>query len=197
MRTLGIAPIVEGHGEIQSVRILLTRVVQELLGGPFPFVLQPIRRPRNKLVLKEGELSRAIELGVLDLRASWESFERPLVLVMLDADDDLPCELAPSLLKRARRDDIETSCVLPCPEFETWFVAAAPSLSRYLRIEGPIPTEPEAHKLKKAWIQRRFRRGRYSPTIDQPRLTAAMDLAMCRDRSPSFDKLCRELESRL
>ena len=32
---------------------------------------------------------------------------------------------------------------------------------------------------------------------NQPRMTAAMDLALCRRRSPSFDKLCRELKQRL
>jgi hypothetical protein len=37
----------------------------------------------------------------------------------------------------------------------------------------------------------------YAETVDQPRLTAAMDLQMCRERSKSFDKLCRELEKRL
>ena len=31
----------------------------------------------------------------------------------------------------------------------------------------------------------------------QPGMTQAMDMALCRRRSPSFDKLCRELERRL
>jgi len=39
--------------------------------------------------------------------------------------------------------------------------------------------------------------GRYAETIDQVRLTTAMDLNLCRSRSKSFDKLCRELEKRL
>jgi predicted ATPase len=39
-------------------------------------------------------------------------------------------------------------------------------------------------------------RVKYSETIDQPAMTADMDLSLCRRRSPSFDKLCRELEKR-
>lgn len=43
--------------------------------------------------------------------------------------------------------------------------------------------------------QQHIRAARYSETADQPKLTHSMDLMMTRDRSPSFDKLCREIES--
>ena len=46
------------------------------------------------------------------------------------------------------------------------------------------------------WVADRFK-GHYSETVDQPALTAKMDLDLCRERSPSFDKLCRELGSQL
>lgn len=198
MKTLGIVPIVEGHGELEAVRILLTRTIQELLGGPYPVVLPPIRQSRSKLVAKPKELERAVSLGALKLREQSATFDRGLVLVLLDADEDLPCELAPRLLERTRRDDVDTCCVLANPEYETWFVAAASSLSKYLLVAGDDDVEdPETKRYKKAWIERRFVGSPYSPPIDQPRLTAAMDLAMCRAGSPSFDKLCRELELRL
>lgn len=197
MKTLGIIPVVEGHGEQGAVRILLTRTIQELLGGPHPVILPPIRQPRSKLVARPRELQRAVSLGALKLRQRRMEFDRGLVLLLLDADDDRPCELAPQLLAHARRDDVDTACVLATPEYETWFVAAAPSLSRYLVLDEAPITDPETNGLKKAWIERRFVGSPYSPTIDQPRLTAAMDLAMCRAASPSFDKLCRELAVRL
>lgn len=197
MKTLGIAPIVEGHGEQQSARILLTRVVHELLGGPYPVVLPPIRQPRSKLVTKAQELDRAVRLATLKLQQQRDRFEQGLVLVLLDADEDRPCELAPMLLQRTRRDDLDMACVLANPEYETWFVAAASSLSQYLRVEGEPVADPESNRLKKAWVEQRFIGSPYSPPIDQPRLTAAMDLSLCRVACPSFDKLCRELEQRL
>jgi hypothetical protein len=197
VKTLGIVPIVEGHGEQESIRILLTRTVAELLGAPYPLVLPPIRQPRSKLVNKPRELERAVELGALKLRQSSSSFEYGIVLVLIDADEDLPCELAPQLLSRARRADVDVACVLANPEYETWFVAAAPSLSRYLLLDEGVVEDPEIQGLKKAWIERRFLGSPYSPPIDQPRLTAAMDLTMCRAGSRSYDKLCRELERRL
>jgi len=90
-------------------------------------------------------------------------------------------------------------CVLANPEYETWFVAAAESLEDFLDLGGgeTLSEDPEKDGLKKAWIESRFRGLRYSETVDQPRMTAAMDLALCRSRSPSFDKLCRELSKRL
>lgn len=191
-----MVPIVEGHGEWACVRILLQRVWSELLGGDFLEVLQPIRGSRGKLLQKD-ELERRVKLAALKLRAS----ELPgFLLVLLDADEDLPCELAPTLLKRAQdaHADLDVVCVLANPEYETWFVAAAESLEDFLDLEDgeTLSEDPEKDGLKKAWIESRFRGLRYSETVDQPRMTAAMDLELCRSRSPSFDKLCRELRTR-
>lgn len=85
-------------------------------------------------------------------------------------------------------------------EYETWFVAAAESLGGFLEVgDRPIPENPEAQRAGKGWIQEYYSRpGRsYSEPVDQPAMTASMDLSLCRRRSPSFDKLCRELEQRL
>ena len=85
-------------------------------------------------------------------------------------------------------------------EYETWFVAAADSLRERLSLaaDEQVPENPEESRTGKGWIQRHFRRKdqSYSPTVDQPSLTTKMDLTLCRRRSPSFDKLCRELEKR-
>ena len=123
---------------------------------------------------------------------------RALVILLLDADGDLPCVLAPQLLKAMTvgAPDIEKSCVLAKPEFETWFVASAESLSELLDLEGLSGHEmqPEVTGQRKAWIDQRMKRGGYSPTVDQPKMTARIDLVRCRERSPSFDKLCRDLQ---
>jgi hypothetical protein len=59
-----------------------------------------------------------------------------------------------------------------------------------------IPEDPEGQRAGKAWVQKRYRGVKYSETVDQPAMTMRMDLSLCRSRSPSFDKLCRELEKR-
>jgi len=84
--------------------------------------------------------------------------------------------------------------------FETWFAASASSMAGVngLPSDLAVPDDPEGNRLGKSWIKDHYPRGRkYSETVDQPRFTAKIDLAGCRDRSPSFDKLCRELEKRL
>lgn len=84
-------------------------------------------------------------------------------------------------------------------EYETWFVAAAESLSAFMDLsrDSAVPEDPERTHQRKKWIQNRLRAIKYSPAVDQPAMTKAMDLTLCRQRSPSFDKLCRELEARL
>jgi Domain of unknown function (DUF4276) len=200
MSRLRVAPIVEGEGEFHSIRILLQRLWCEMLGGEYIDVLQPIRQPRGKLV-KESELGKVVQLARSKLGNSSGPPDPLLILILIDADEDCPRELGPKLLQWARLEasDVEVACVLANVEYETWFAAAAESLSEFLDLSSDLQVaeNPEELGSKKAWVERRFRGTKYSETIDQPRMTAAMDLAACRKRSPSFDKLCRELERRL
>jgi hypothetical protein len=191
-----IAPIVEGHGEIQAVPILLRRILGELFDEPDVNVLRPIRIPRSKLI-KPVELVRAISLA--DLKLNDVESEHRWVLVVFDADENAACELGPQISANALsgRPDVDVAVVLAVPEYETWFVASAESLNEYIDVDvAAIPAEPEASGAKKAWLQRHFR-GRYTETIEQPALTARMNLTLCRTRSASFDKLCREVAKRL
>ncbi len=199
MIRLRVVPIVEGHGEYRAIRILLQRIWHELLGGDHLEVLRPIRWPKTKLI-KTNELQRAVRLAVLKLSTTPVAEEKKLILVVLDADEDPACELGPTLLRAARESSsaVPVSLVLAIVEYETWFVAAAESLGKYLQLasDETIPEEPEKIRAGKRWVLQ-HRGGNYSETLDQPTMTAAMDLRLCRKRSASFDKLCRELEKQL
>lgn len=199
MRRLRVAPIVEGHGEVESVRILIQRVWTELLGGEFVDVLRPIRQKRQKLV-KPDELKKAVGLAEAKLADQPPTDDSALVLVLIDADKDPACTLGPQLLTIAREvdDRQDVSCVLAVVEYETWFVAAAESLGAYLDLKGATAlADPEHDRLGKGWVASRFKGVKYSETQDQPAMTRSMNLGMCRARSPSFDKLCREFEKRI
>jgi hypothetical protein len=199
MKSLRIAPIVEGHGENAAIRILLSRT-WELLGGESIDILRPIRHKRGQLA-KQDKLSNAVQLAALKLAGAAVNPMPSLIFVLVDADEDLPCELAPKLSAwaKAARSDVDVSCVVANIQYETWFVAAAESLQKYLELPADvsIPENPEQQRRGKHWIERYFRGVKYSETQDQPSMTAAMDLSLCQKRSPSFDKLCRELASRL
>jgi len=198
---LRVVPIVEGHGEYHAVRKLLERIWYELLGGEYIDVLRPIREKRQRLVTdKDRALSRAVKLAARQLSDPSLPVEPGLILILIDTDRDLPCQLGSKLLEMTRnmRADMDIACVTATVEYETWFVAAAKSLSEFLDVTtSEIPTDPEKQRCGKNWIQKRFRGFKYSETVDQPKLTARMDLAVCRSRSPSFDKLCRDLEFRM
>jgi hypothetical protein len=201
MSRLRIASIVEGDGEVLALPILLRRIWSELLGGEHVEVLRPNRCKRDRLVnASYNELARFVELAVQQLSAKRD--ETPeLILILVDAEDDLACQLGPSLLKRSQacRPDLEIRCVIANHCYETWFAAAADSLMTCgrLKSDAPVVSNPEDADLRKSWVKQHINRAKYSETADQPGLTAAMDLAQCREKSPSFDKLCRELEARL
>ncbi len=135
MSRLRVAPIVEGHGEVAAVRILVQRIWTELYGGDYAEVIQPIRRPKSKLV-KENELERAVRLATLKLGLPAKSDLPSLILILLDANGDCPAELGPDLLDRAREASghMDTACVIAKVEYETWFVAAAESLAGFLQL---------------------------------------------------------------
>ena len=118
--------------------------------------------------------------------------------MVLDADEDCPATLGPDLRSRSLAivPDQHVSVVIPKYEFEAWFLAAAQSLGgrRGLR-EGLLPpVAPEDIRGAKEWLSRNMAPDRkYSPSIDQAALVAAMDLDAARS-CRSFDRLCREIK---
>ena len=200
-----VAPVVEGHGEERSVRTLFDRIGREVLGLDYVETCRPVRKPRTALVSGgSDELFKAVNLSALNLLAALERdpADAPgVVLVLIDANGDCPAELGPELHRRAvaARSDVPVRVALAVREYETWFAAAADSLGSYLTLrEGEsAPADPEAGGQRKKWVADRYAGGdgaKYSETIDQPAMTAAMDLAAVRDRCPSFARLCRVLE---
>jgi hypothetical protein len=183
---MNLGLIVEGHGEVSSAPILIRRVA-ETAGLPCT-VRAPLRVPRSTLT-KPGELERAVTL--LGNKVG----DGGAVLVLVDGDDDLACTVGPALLRRAiaARPDRNVGVVLAVREYEAWFLAAAASLRgrRGLPADLASPPDPEAMRDAKGWLSQRMPRG-YSPTTDQPALTAVFDLELARS-SPSFGKLVREV----
>lgn len=185
-----LACIVEGHGEVGAIPLLLRRLAQAIRPGLAVQIEPPLRVPRNRLV-KPHELERAVEL------AGRRAGPQGAILVVLDSDDECPASLAPSLLRRAlrARSDVAVGVVLAKREFEAWFLAAAESLrgKRGLSASLSAPEDPESIRGAKEWLTARMEPGRkYVETLDQPALAASFDLELAR-RAPSFDKLYRQV----
>ena len=200
---LVVAPIVEGHAEEGAVRTLFQRIGTELLGLDYVATCRPVRKPRTGLVsgrsaVPDNAVLRAAGLLKQGVAAIGGETPPGLLLVMIDADADCPAHLGPELLTRVRvvRSDLPTRTHLIVHEYETWFVAAADSLTRFLELKSgeSVPADPEGERKRGKWVENRRRGARYKKTVDQPRMTAAMDLAVVRDRCPSFARLCRLLD---
>ena len=185
-----IACIVEGHGEVETLPILVRRIGQALDPTLYIDVSAPIRIPRSKL-LKQGELERASNLAALRTGGSGGT------VVLIDADDDCPAALAPVLLQRmASGHPIQPSCaILAKAEFESWYLAAAISLrgQRGLPLDLYPPNEPEDIRNAKGWLSNQMTGTRaYSETLDQPALAATFDMDAAA-AAPSFDKFRRDV----
>jgi hypothetical protein len=188
MATFSIAPIVEGHGEVFAVPILLRRLGERFAPETSVRVLSPIRRSRDRLVQK-GELEKDVELAAEKLAGPGT------ILIILDSDDDCPADLGPNLLARAVavRPDRTIRVILAQREYEAWFLAAAESLRgrRGLLSSLSPPQAPESVQGAKEWLKRNMIGTRtYSETADQPALTALFDIDLARN-CRSFDRLCR------
>jgi hypothetical protein len=188
MPPLQIACIVEGHGEVEAVPVLIRRIATALDPTLRLLIQPPLRVPKNRL-LKRGELERSVEL------AARKTGSTGSVLILLDADDDCPAQLGPALLHRAAqaRSDLPISVVIAKREFEAWFLAAALSLrgQRGLPVDLQPPEDPEAIRGAKEWLGHRMEQA-YSETLDQPALAARIDLVQA-CRADSFDKCHREI----
>ncbi|MFH1927733.1 MAG: DUF4276 family protein [Chloroflexota bacterium] len=186
-----LVPIVEGYAELESVPVLLRRLSADR-GRHCVTIGKPVRVGRCKVV-KSGELERAIELAV----------RRPkgcdAIIVILDADDDCPKELAPGLLERAHHTNphVPISVVLAKSEFEAWFLGSLESLrgTRGIVDTAESPATPEDIRGAKEFLGRQMETGRtYLEVDDQPALAARFDFTVARALCPSLDKFMRDVE---
>ena len=186
-----IVPIVEGHGEVSAVPVLIRRIAAAVDPTRFVAVGKPIRVPKDRL-LKPNELERTLQLAMSKAGRAGG------VLILLDCDDDCPAIAAPAILSRASiaRPDTLIAVVMAKCEFENWFIAAAESLAghRDLFADLTAPPSPEDVRGAKEWLSDRMPRGRtYSESRDQAALAGRFNIDVAR-KADSFDKFFREIE---
>lgn len=159
-----LATIVEGDGEVRALPVLIRRL------RPLWQVPNPIRLPRTKAIDRATDQPRpdvlARYLAIARARVQ-EHGGRGAVLLLNDSDDSCAATLGPRLRQQAESSLAGLRCqaVLACREFEAWFLAAG-----IVDWTG----DPESPRDAKGIVARAL--GYYSPTADQARLAASMDL---------------------
>jgi hypothetical protein len=190
-----VATIVEGYGEVAAVPVLLRRLAQWRTPEVFPEVLAPIRVRRDRFLNRDEEFQRYLRLAAAKCEdGGW-------ILVLLDADDDCPAQLAQQVLTRAAAcvTHRRVSVVFATRKFEAWFIAAAASLDghRGFAFDPADTIDAETPRDAKGWLRQRMAGGTYGETTDQPAFAARFDLQQAFDGSRSFRKRCSEWDRQM
>ncbi len=184
-----IQAIVEGHGEVQAVPVLLRRLIPEL-GCYVPVGSQPVRQRRTQIV-READFKRALQLAQLKP-------EVLAILVLFDADDDCARDLVPKMRQWSEEAVPQIPCaiVMARREYEAWFLAALESLrgQRGIQPDAAYPGEPEEKRGAKGALSEFMpKTAPYSETADQAALSATFSLGHAHRCSASFRTLVKEM----
>jgi hypothetical protein len=195
--------IVEGDGERSAVPILIRRIAQDL--GIFDVHgYTTVLTQRNRFPRFPSERERAVRLARSELS------DDGAILILLDSDGEPPCRdprhrrspciLGEQLLEAVAplAAGLPIAVVMAEREYESWLVASAPTLIGMdgLRQDVQAPDDPDRLRNPKGWLSSNMsdRDRGYDPVADQARLTDRFDMALARERSPSFDHAYREIE---
>lgn len=189
-----IVPIVEGPGDRDAVPALLRRILTECYVR-FDIVIGQSKSTGGKPNLI-NRLDKYLRYALND--------GADAMIVVVDADQDCPRELAASLRDRTMNSGIPAPVAIVCPkaEYETWIIASLSEddghkIRERLRIDSSIsaPDNIESIRNAKGWFKNHMPRGlAYKPTQDQARLTHYMSLDLVHRRSRSFRRLCHAME---
>lgn len=191
MSTYFVAPIVEGHGEVQAVPILLRRTLAALRPDAFLSVNPPIRIKAASLLGDCDYFARYLELAARKAKPHSQGS----VLILLDCEDDCAAEIGPRLAADAARirGDVPVTVALAHREYETWFLAAARSLRGISGLPADLdpPDAPELIRDAKGWLSARMPAS-YNPPNHQPTFTESFSFDEAAS-IPSFARLRRKL----
>ena len=171
--------LVEGHGEVQAMQNLLTRLANHLL--IHNIIWDYPKRWINLHVWEapRGGIKRAVNLYRNDANVGG-------LLIIRDEDDKCPKELAPFIASKILKEELPfpVAYVLLNPEYEVLFL---PSLEKMptvfndgrsgLKENTKWPYKSwEAKRGIKEWLSNNFKGNKsYKPTLDQLPMTRSID----------------------
>jgi len=182
-----IQPLVEGHGEVHAIPVLLRRLQAAAEQHGFQ-VAHPFRRNRSELTT-EASVHRSVRLalGTPDCAG---------IIIVFDSNDDPACAIGPNVQQWAQAE----AGLIPCEvvavtrEYEAWFISAVESLRgvRGITTTAASHHAPETVRDAKGVLQACMNPGAfYSPRVDQVALTAHVDLGEVHRRCRSFRKMVK------
>ncbi|MCK6639064.1 MAG: DUF4276 family protein [Bacteroidia bacterium] len=188
---------VEGHGELEAVGNLLSRLSRYMTITGLQFA-----KPRriHKIVTDEG-IERAINLSIALGNVDG-------ILILRDSEDNCPRVFAPRISSRIRQHltNFPVAIVLLYREFETLFLPCISHMAgkeiamisgrreTLIRTGASFMGDPEGRRDAKGEVSSFFIRGRYKPTLHQLPLTRNIDFEILDEVDlPCFGSLKRAL----
>jgi hypothetical protein len=183
-----IQTIVEGHGEVEALPVLLRRFRD--LAQTYPLEVNPPIRRHNTEFFTEAGVQKAVRLALK------QPCDAILLLVDGDGDNDCPKIQGPEILKWAQSEAGQKPCavVMAYREYEAWFLASIESLRgiRGIREDAVSHPHPEQPRDAKGQIEVRMEPNEsYQETADQPALSAIFELRDAYERCRSFRHLVK------
>lgn len=184
MKTL--LPIVEGHGDIEAVPVLIRRILEH--HNHFDVtILRPHKR--GDLPKIKANFDKCFKMAIK---------EKAAIIWIIDfdcADCDCVAEEADQLYQKANAIHAEWPfrVAFMVKEFETLFLSepdATRSVLKEISKTTVFPEDPEAIRDAKGWLSRAMPSGyTYKETIHQAKLAAVVDLTRLKHNSASYRHL--------
>ena len=188
-------PIVEGEGDVESIRILLRHMLASMNRFDIGVALPKNTHGRSSM-LKTGALERYTRLALGEEDGAG-------VLVLMDADDDCPVTLAREVTRRAvaLNPHLPVVSVVAQREYEAWFLTSLDSIRGHLKGDPGLPSDAvftgnvEAVRDAKQWLTNHLKFGQsYKETEYQAAMTHWLDVTAAYERSRSFRRLYHAVE---
>ena len=190
MRERSIIAIVEGRGDERALPSLIRRILHERLF-------------RYDIGIGKSQVAKGKEnlVGKFEKFVEYAMGENPsAILVLVDADEDCPVELARGLARKAEALNAPVPIAIVCAksEYETWFICSlsdseGSGIRRNLGLQSSVvcPENAESIRDAKSWLTGRMPRNRaYNPPTDQDDLTHHIAIELVLKKSRSFRRLC-------
>jgi Domain of unknown function (DUF4276) len=191
-----IKPILEGHGEVPALPILLRRIAGERFGIWNPPLLPPGHYPAGQLLRCENDVW-VPGPGLIKAAGHARNEDATALLVLLDADDfcvkSTSETVSPALAVTTGFDTARI--VFAVREYEAWLLASAETLQDRTLV---YPNDPEQPRDAKGALERHLGLPfPYNARTEQPAFSARINLSLCHKQSRSFRKLTKDFKELL
>ncbi len=194
-----IISIVEGHGEVEALPLLIRLIFEQNPSFGSVDVLKPIRHRRDQLIKdNSAQLIKATQLSILKLQQASPTSDFNWILVLIDAEDDCVAKVSRTLRQTIADHPAiaaQTKVVIAERCFESWFAASATSMLSVIGLseEAAKAVQSDSKIHGKGWLKKYVTH--YRETVDQPRLTASMDTTIARKHNASLNRLVEIFDS--